>query len=278
MKDKFSALWLSHSSIGDYLSCPRAYYIKNIYRDPKTHHKVMFMQSALALGQVVHDVIESLSKLPAEERFAKPLADIYEESWKKVSGKKGGFRSEEDEDAAKKRGAAMLARVAAHPEPLTQKAIKIRQDLPYFWLSEEDNIILCGKIDWLQYHEDTDSVHILDFKTGKFDEDPDSLQLPIYTLLVANVQTRAIDGASYWYLDRDDAPTPMTLPSGEEAKKRIMEIAQKVQLARKLERFVCKQKDGCRNCLPYESILAGRAEFVGTGGYNQDIYISPIDN
>lgn len=231
------------------------------------------MQPPLALGQAVHEVIESLSKLPADQRFGRPLAELYEESWKKVSGKKGGFMDAEEEETVKKRGAAMIDRVEKHPAPLQQKAIKLRQDLPYFWLSEEDNIILCGKIDWLQYHEESDSVHILDFKTGKFDEDPDSLQLPIYTLLVANTQTRAIDGASYWYLDRDDEPTPVTLPSGEEAMKRIREIALKVQLARKLERFVCRQKDGCRNCRPYEAILAGQAEFVGVGGYNQDIYI-----
>jgi ATP-dependent helicase/DNAse subunit B len=273
LKDKFSAVWVSHSSIGDYLKCPRAYFLKNMYRDPKSNHKIMLMQPPLALGQAVHEVVESLSQLPSDKRFEESLLTKYDRAWQKVSGKMGGFASESEEANAKERGASMIKRIMEHPGPLSNRAIKIRQDLPYFWLSEEDNIILCGKIDWLEYLEATDSVHIIDFKTGKFDEDPDSLQLPIYTLLAKNCQTRAVTKASYWYLDRDDTPTEVSLPSEEDATKRVMEAAKKIHLARKLEHFKCPQKDGCRVCRPYESIISGAATFVGVGGYSQDIYI-----
>lgn len=272
VKDKFSAVWVSHSSIGDYLKCPRAYYLKNMYRDPKTNHKVMLMQPPLALGQAVHEVVESLSQLPTESRFAESLLVKYDRAWQKVSGKLGGFASQSEEDTFKRRGAAMIKRIMNNPGPLANRAIKIRQDLPYFWLSEEDNIILCGKIDWLEYLESSDSVHILDFKTGKFDEDPDSLQLPIYVLLATKCQTRSVTRASYWYLDRDDAPVEVALPDLDQAYKRILDIAKKIQLARKLEHFKCPQNDGCRVCRPYEAILSGVATFVGVGGYSQDIY------
>lgn len=273
VKDKYSAVWVSHSSIGDYLKCPRAYFLKNMYRDPKTNHKVMLMQPALALGQVVHDVVESLSALPVAERFAVSPLERFEKFWKRVTGDLGGFADRQEEEKFKKRGLAMIERIVKHPGPIIQKAIKIRQDLPYFWLSDEDNIILCGKIDWLEYVEDSDSVRIIDFKTGKFDEDPDSLQLPIYLLLASNCQPRKVTGASYWYLDRDDAPVAVDLPDSDAAKKRVMELAQKIALARKLDHFKCPQKDGCRACRPYEAIVSGRAKFVGVGGYSQDIYI-----
>ncbi|OGG26581.1 hypothetical protein A3A64_01515 [Candidatus Gottesmanbacteria bacterium RIFCSPLOWO2_01_FULL_48_11] len=273
MKDKYSAVWVSHSSISDYLSCPRAYFLKNIYRDPKTNHKVMLMSPPLALGQAVHEVIESLSVLPVGERFAESLVDKFEKVWMGVSGKRGGFRDHEEEDTFKSRGAAMIRRVTEHPGILKNKAIKIRQDLPSYWLSEEDNIILCGKIDWLEYLEGDGSVHIVDFKTGKSDEDGASLQLPIYLLLAANCQTRPVTRASYWYLARDNEPVGVSLPTKEEAHRRVMEAAQRVALARKLERFVCKHKNGCRACQPYEAIISGQAEFVGVGGYKQDIYI-----
>jgi ATP-dependent helicase/DNAse subunit B len=272
VKDKFSAVWVSHSSIGDYLKCPRAYYLKNMYRDPKTNHKVMLMQPPLALGQAVHEVVESLSQLPTESRFSESLLTKYDRAWQKISGKFGGFASQSEEDTFKTRGAAMIERIMKNPGPLQNRAIKIRQDLPYFWLSEEDNIILCGKIDWLEYLESSDSVHILDFKTGKFDEDPDSLQLPIYVLLATKCQTRAVTRASYWYLDRDDAPVEVALPDLELAYKRVLDIAKKIQLARKLEHFKCPQNDGCRVCRPYEAIISGTATFVGVGGYSQDIY------
>lgn len=273
MKDKYSAVWLSHSSITDYLKCPRAYYLKNMYRDPKNNHKITIMQPALALGQTVHSVLESLSTLAVEERLKESLITKFEKAWKEVSGKKGGFTTTEEEEKYKKRGMEMMERIMKSPGPILKKAIKIRQELPYFWLSEEQNIILCGKLDWLEYLEDVDSIRIIDFKTGKFDEDPDSLQLPIYILLATNCQTKKVYGAQYWYLNRDIAPVDVALPTVEDATKRLLEIARTIALARKLERFVCPRKDGCPTCTPYEMVLAGKGEFIGVGGYNQDTYI-----
>jgi hypothetical protein len=231
------------------------------------------MQPALALGQTVHSVIDSISLVPAPDRLKRPLPLIFEEKWELVSGKRGGFRGSEEEETYKKRGVAMIKRLETSPGPLTKKAIKLRQDLPYYWLSEEENIILCGKIDWLIYDEMSEGVIILDFKTGKYDEDPDSLQLPIYYLLVTNCQTRGVVGAKYWYLNRDDTPVDIALPRYDESEKQIMEIGKKIALARKLERFVCKRKDGCPVCRPYELILAKKADFIGINEYNQDTYI-----
>jgi ATP-dependent helicase/DNAse subunit B len=272
MKDKYSAVWVSHSSISDYLKCPRAYFLKNVFRDPKTNHKISVIEPPLALGQVVHETIEGLSKMPAEERFQEPLMEKFEQVWQTVSGEKGGFKDAEQEEKFKERAQAMIKRVVDHPGPLVKKAIKIRQELPYYWLSEEDNIILCGKVDWLEYLEESDSVKIIDFKTGKFDEDPDSLQLPIYTLLVGHTQTKKISGIGYWYLDRDDIPSDMPLPDAAESEKKILEIAKKVALARKLGHFVCRE-NGCRACRPYEAVLAGKAKKVGLNDFGQDLYI-----
>lgn len=231
------------------------------------------MQPALALGQIVHKVIESLSVLPVEKRFEKSLLDLYEFFWKDVSGDLGGFHSTENEESVKEQGRKMLGRVKDYPGPLLQKAIKIRQDLPYFWLSEEENIILCGKIDWLEYHEEENSVKIIDFKTGKYDEDPNSLQLPIYHLLVKNCQTKNIKGAAYWYLNRDNVPLNIDLPSLDESLKRVSDIANHIALARKFERLLCKRKGGCISCNQYEAIIAGKGKFVGVNDYRQDIYI-----
>ncbi len=274
MKDKFSAVWISHSSIGDYLKCPRLYYIRNVYKDPKTGHKITRMQPPLALGQIVHDTIQALSELPAEERLAQPLLETYNQLWdKKVNGKLGGFKTSEDEEKYKERGRKMLQRIIDNPGPILNKAIKIKQELPYYWLSEEDNIILCGKIDWLEYLPKTDSVHIIDFKTGKGEEDGDSLQLPIYHLLVENCQNRKATKASYWYLERDNEPKEVPLPNLDEAKTRVLEIAKKIALARKLDHMKCKHEGGCHHCQALEAILRGEGELVGTSEYNQDIYI-----
>lgn len=274
--DKYTATWVSHTSISDWLRCPRAYYLKHVYRDPATRHKIKLMSPSLALGSAVHEVLESLSVLPKEKRFLDPLIAKFERVWEKVSGKLGGFFDADTEYRYKTRGMEMLKRVERHPGPVGGLAVKIKKDLPYFWLSEPDNIILCGKIDWLEYLPETDSVHIIDFKTGKSEESAGSLQLPIYHLLVHKCQERKVSRASYWYLDQSDTLTEQPLPGLEEAEAKILKIARDIFLARKLERFVCPNKQaGCRECQPMEMILRREAEFVGADEYNADIYILP---
>jgi CRISPR/Cas system-associated exonuclease Cas4 (RecB family) len=274
MPDKFKAVWVSHSSMADFLKCPRLYYLRNVYKDPQTRHKMTLMSPALALGQTVHEVVESLSVLPTQTRFASPLRDKYELSWKKVAGKKGGFSNEIQEKEHYQKGLEMLKRIEENPGPLSNLAVKIQKDLPYYWISPEEEIILCGKIDWLEYFPDTDAVHIIDFKTGKSKEQKDSMQLPIYLLLATNCQKRPVIKASYWYLLSDAEPEEMELPDLDEAHDLVLKIAKEVRLARKLERMKCPT-NGCRYCEPYEKILSGNATFVGLNDFGQDIYILP---
>lgn len=279
MADKYTSVWVSHTSISDFLQCPRAYYLKNVYKDPQTRHKIQLMSPPLALGQVVHSVLESLSTLPINERFRESLIAKYDREWKKVTGKKGGFFDEETEAKYKERGRKMLKKVMDHPGPLAGLAVKIKEDLPHYYLSEEDEIILCGKIDWLEYLPDEDAVHIIDFKTSKTEEDTSSLQLPIYHLLVHNCQHRTVAKASYWYLGLKDHLSPKELPDLEEAHQQILAIAKKIKVARKLEHYPCPNgKAGCRACKPLEKVLKGEAELVGENDYRQDIYVLARDN
>ena len=82
MKDKYTAVWVSHSSITDFLKCPRAYFLHNIYKSPKTGHKITIVSPPLALGQTVHEIIESLSNLPVEKRFEEPLIAKFDKAKK----------------------------------------------------------------------------------------------------------------------------------------------------------------------------------------------------
>jgi ATP-dependent helicase/DNAse subunit B len=256
------------------LECPRAYYLKNIYKDPKTGHKIKITSPPLALGTAVHEVVESLSEMKTDLRFKEPLMDKFERAWKKVSGKMGGFSDIDTEFKYKERGAEMIRRVIKNPGPLKELAVKINMELPYYWLSEEDNIILCGKIDWLKYNQATDSVEIIDFKTSKREEGGESLQLPIYSLLVHNCQKRKVDGAWYWYLESSDELTKKELPDLAESQEKVMKIARQMKLARKMERFICPEgEQGCRACRPMEMVLKGQAEFVGNDEYRADVYM-----
>lgn len=286
MADKYSAVWVSHSSMGDFLKCPRLYYLHNVYKNSKGK-KINLVSPALSLGSAVHEVVEGLAEYPAEKRFEKPeeLLKRFAEAWKKFSGKKGGFRTEDEEITAKTRGEAMLRRVIENPGPLQEKIVKLKEGangmLPNFYLSEDDNIILCGRIDWLEYKSEDDSIHILDFKTGKHEEKGDSLQLPIYQLLLNKLQKRKVSGASYWYLDVDNAPKEVSLPTVEDSFKKVYKVAKDVADARALAQkegaekaFVCPSgKEGCFGCRPFEKILRGEAEFLGVGEWGQEMYL-----
>ena len=319
-QDTYGAVWVSHSSMGDFLKCPRAYYLKNMYKDPKTRHKVSLVSPAMSLGTAVHEVVEGLALIKSDERFAGTQEEIcarflkrFDEEWAKVSGKRGGFATPEEEAAMKERGIAMIRRVAEHPGLLKEKTIRLKEPSnglpPYFFISKEEGIILCGKIDWLVHVPKDDSIQILDFKTGKNDEKEDSLQLPIYALLLDFVQKRPVTGVWYWYLDRSDEPEPGSLPRLDDARERVLEVARAVKAAREQAAvdgpenvFICPRKrnihkrdmqkgdtqkgaqmdmkgglddevsKGCFACESLEKVLRGEAEFVGVGEYNQDLY------
>lgn len=271
-KDKYTAVWISHTSISDYLKCPRAYYLKNVYKDASTGHKIQIMTPSLALGQAVHEVLDSLTSVPTVSRMDESLVLKFDRVWEKFAGERGGFSSAEDEHKFKERGKAMLRRVMDNPGPITKLAVKIQQELPHYWISEDENIVLCGKVDWLEYNQSTDSVHIIDFKTGKKKEEEDSLQLPIYHLLVHHCQKRPVTEASYWYLETDDNLTPKTLPDLKDAHSQVIEIGRRIKLARKLEKFDCHEgRDGCIHCRSMEKILKGEGKLVDSNS-QRDIY------
>jgi ATP-dependent helicase/DNAse subunit B len=271
--------------MGDFIKCPRAYYLKNMYKNPKTGKKMGIVSPALSLGSAVHEVVEGLAQYPADKRFENPqeLLVRFDSVWKKFKGKMGGFKTEAEEFEAKERGKAMIQRVIDHPGILQEKIVKLPEGemLPNFYLSEKDNIILCGRIDWLGYKPEDDSIHILDFKTGKNEEKGDSLQLPIYQLLLNKLQKRKVTGASYWYLDSDDEPKEVSLPTVEESFDRVYAVAKQVSDARILAKregvekiFTCPRgEQGCFNCSPFEKIIKGEAEFLGGGEWGQEMYL-----
>jgi ATP-dependent helicase/DNAse subunit B len=277
MLDKYTAIWVSHSSMGDFIKCPRLYYLKNVYKDPQTKRKMNIVTPALSLGVSVHEVLEGLGDFSSESRMDRDLILWFEEVWKKVSGIQGGFISAEQESEYKARVIAMIKNVQHDPKFLTQKRIKLPKGEmnPNFYLSEDDNIILNGLIDWIEYLPETDSLHIIDFKTGKYEEGDGSLQLPIYLLLCHALQKRKVTKASYWYLETDKI-VEKDLPDLDTARKDVLEVARKVKEARVGNEFRCPKGDsGCIHCKPFEKILQKdpSVEHVGIGGFNQDLYV-----
>ena len=296
-QDKFSATWLSHSSIGDYLKCPRLYYLKNVWKN-ENKRKVNIVSPHMSLGSAVHQVIEPLGLIPVEKRLElitppnlplerggteHPLLSDFEEVWKKYTGRMGGFEDAETEEVFKKRGIEMIKNVIANPGPLKNKTVKFYQGdfIPNIYLSEKENIILCGLVDWVEYNEKNDTLRVIDFKTGKNDEKEDSFQLPIYKILVESLQKRKVENGAYWYLDRDKNMVTKELLDEdiEEIKNQILKIGLEIKSKnKKEENFKCKYNPDCWECKAFELIYdfknnSDKVEYLGVGEYKQDLYL-----
>jgi ATP-dependent helicase/DNAse subunit B len=269
--------------MGDFLKCPRLYYLHNMYKDPATGRKMSIVTPHMALGVAVHTVLEELANYPSEERFNRDLRARFEEEWLQVAGLKGGFTSKTQEEEFKMRGKEMINNVIKDPKFLVNKRVKLPKEKmnPNFFLSEKDNIILNGQVDWIEFLED-ETLHIVDFKTGKREESDSSLQLPIYLLLCNKLRPQwKVSRASYWYLESDKM-VEKELPDPETAYTQVYEVALRVKEAREQGDMKCPQgESGCIHCRPYEKILAWKAGkldddsviSVGIGGFNQDIYV-----
>jgi ATP-dependent helicase/DNAse subunit B len=295
-QDKFSALWLSHSSLGDYLKCPRLYYIKNIWKN-EAGRKVNIVSPHMSLGSAVHQVIEPLALLKSEDRLqkieSKELLNIYEKIWPKYSEKMGGFLDIETEKEFKARGIEMIKNVLENPGPIIKKTVKFYTGdfIPNIYLSEKDNIILCGLVDWVEYVERDDTLRVIDFKTGNRDEKEDSFQLPIYKILVESLQKRKVSSAAYWYLAREKFPTSKELNEEdvEDIKNQILKIGQEIKKIKDSaknksqmeEMFKCKYSGTemvCYDCKDAELIRnytkdTEEIEYLGVGEYKQDLYL-----
>jgi hypothetical protein len=249
----------------------------------------------MSLGIAVHEVLEGLGEYPAAERMSRDLRADFENEWLKVSGIKGGFLTPEQEEEFKVRGKEMINNVIRDPKFLVNKRVKLPKEKmnPNFYLSEDENIILNGQVDWLEYLPDN-TLHIVDFKTGKKEESNGSLQLPIYLLLCNALRPQwKVSRASYWYLESDKV-VPKELPDVETSRRDVLDVAMKVKAARVAGDFHCPKGDydpetgegGCMNCRPYEHILEYKAGkpvkddkgedcviSVGIGGFNQDMFV-----
>lgn len=276
----YRATWLSPSSLADYDKCPRLYWLHNVFKHPRSGRKIQIVNPHLSLGSAVHTTLESIRALPREKRqeALRHLEERFEGAWKNVSGTQGGFTSQEEEQIFGQRGRNMIQRVQENPRFLSNLALKVPtkegEKIPTIWLSEDDELVLCGAIDWIEYLEDEKAMHIIDFKTGRTEESGDSLQLPIYLLILSEKMKTPVARMSYWYLDQEGQPlVHVELPNLEEVTQQLIEKGRTIKALRAQEKIECST-GGCRHCTPYESVLSGHASFVGVD-YNmrKDLYL-----
>jgi ATP-dependent helicase/DNAse subunit B len=267
-----NAIFLSPSSIGDFDKCLQKYYYSQIYRSPRGL-KIQVTNPALALGGAVHDVLEQFLKLPKEERNENELKRIYDWTWRGISGEKGGFLSQEEENEAKERGQVMLKRFWANSHFRTAEPVKI----PSFPKAELGNdLILTGKLDWIE--KEGDFYHIIDFKTGKNEEKEDSQQLPIYSVLVSKILNTDKIRTSYWYLDKDEDIVSFPEADLDKTFKDLQKKGEIIKLVRQTNSYRCQSGlESCWACRDLHAVAQGKGKLVHLDPVNrkQEIYIIP---
>ena len=150
-------------------------------------------------------------------------------------------------------------------------------DFPKLHLFED--VILMGNFDFVGEKEDG-TLHIVDFKTGINDE-KDPLQLYIYAILAEANFGKKVSCASFWYLDRDDAPKAIVLDALEPKLEWITGKAKEIKKAIGEGSWICSKGDvptgtSCRDCADYQAILDGKGQFQFTDDrYHKDVYYLP---
>jgi ATP-dependent helicase/DNAse subunit B len=261
------AVYLSYTSLNDFLKCPRAYYLKNVYRDSRNGYKLQIASPYLTLGSLVHDTIKwfvESSEQPTSEQTLKQFRNF----WGKYRGKRGGFATVEDEAAFGKRGLQMLENFLAHAQILGRAMPTA--NFPKFRIV--DNLILLGNMDYVENLPDG-SLHIIDFKTGSKDEDS-PLQLYLYAILAENYYHRKVTKVSFWYLDRESQPKEVILEPLGPTVEWLTEKGMELKKALLENNWVCRNPESlCRDCREYSAIIDGQGEFMFTDEkYKKEIY------
>lgn len=260
------ALFLSYTSLKDFLKCPRAYYLKNRYRNPKTGNRVQIVSPHLTLGSLVHDVIKwylQTNRTAGKDEVVKNFRG----RWLKYRGKRGGFTSLQEEGDFGRRGLQMLDNFFQNKN--------LEPNLPLFDFLRfriEEKIFFNGKIDFVGQLSDN-TLHVLDFKTGIKEED-DPLQLHAYAILVESNLQKRVSKISYWYLDKDIVPKEAVLDPLESKLDWIKGKCKDIEQAISENEWVCiKEKEGCNDCRNYQVIIDGKGEFQFSDfDFKKDMY------
>ncbi len=284
--DPYTAVWLSHSSINDFLACKRLYYLKNMFKDPFSKKRINIVSPYLSLGVAIHNVLEPLKNIESSKRenyIKSNLLTDYKKSFENFHNKKGGFKNEEEEKKFYERGIKMIEKIIKDPKILINKVVPEKyfwnRDLhngfnPHYPIDIENNLILNGAIDWIEYLEKENAIRIVDFKTGRNDESEDSFQLPIYYLLITTLDEKKkykVNEVAYWYLDHENKKEVsehnefqiIKIDEGkiediEFAKEKIIQIGKDIKAFKVGNDFKCNNErvkgEGCKHCQQFEKI------------------------
>ncbi|MSQ61342.1 MAG: PD-(D/E)XK nuclease family protein [Dehalococcoidia bacterium] len=134
-----------------------------------------------------------------------------------------------------------------------------------------EGVRLFGRIDRVDERAQWD-LHVIDYKTGRAQEEPDPEQLRIYAMILARTAGRPVGMTSYLYLEDGSvwsaSPTPAELA---EAEAGVLQTVEEIAREREYAPDVGPQCTFCdfRGICPRREEIAAR----GAGAMNADLRV-----
>lgn len=173
-----------------YETCPQQYkftYIDGLadrYKKPKPY---------LTMGAHVHNALKDFyEQVEPTERSWDILEELLRKRWRE---NRRGFTGTEDEKQWGMKALQMLKQFVFKND-VTKNPVMLED---YYDMDLTEDIRVIGRID--RVDRDAEGLHVIDYKTGQFNEDDISdLQLIIYAMIVSANQSVAVYKASYLFL------------------------------------------------------------------------------
>lgn len=262
------AIYVSHTSLKDFAKCPRAYYLKNIYRNPQTKFKLQIASPYITLGATVHDVLDWYLKLSQKPATKDEVFNQFRAFWRKFTGRNGGFVSRAEEAMFGNRGLKMIENFLENWQVLEKLVPPLK--FPKYVL--HGDVVLVGNFDFVGQKADG-SLHIVDFKTGARDEE-NSVQLYLYAILAESNFQKPVSKLSFWYLDRDSKPREVVLDPLASTLEWLEQQTKQIKQAVKRNEWYCVRGENlCRDCREYQALIDGVGELMfSDASFKKDVY------
>ena len=173
-----------------YETCPQQYkftyidYIADQYKTPKPY---------LTMGAHVHNALKDFyEKVEPANRTYEVLEQLLRKRW---TENRQGFLDKDDEHEWGVKALQML-KLYTFKQDVTKQPLLLEN---YYDMDLTDDIKVIGRID--RVDQDAEGLHVIDYKTGKFDENEVSdTQLIMYAMITHANQQVPVYKASYLYL------------------------------------------------------------------------------
>jgi putative RecB family exonuclease len=255
----------SPSKLDMFEKCPKSYhfyYLDPIYSKMKTDLKKMpeNIFGFNTLGRAVHNAITLFFHAPEDDRTWENLKNTLKGTWtsefqwnkKPPLGEWGGFKTLEEEKQTYNQALLMLKnffeiqpkslKIEYLPTPDLRHSI---QDYQNLIRSLTEDFDISGKFDLIAQNED-ETLHIIDFKTGK-KEDNNSFQLKFYKVLAEENFKKPVSKASFFFLKSGNIKE---FDLNNQTKENLKdEIVEKINLINQTKEFETKPSKLCKFCL-----------------------------